>query len=170
MEATLHGMDKTDNANGDNEYLMSCTSDNERENFPREWPESRTQLMGRMEKKALEYGKDKRRLNCFELSKMQAELLLKTQQLKALDSPSTRDYRSALHFMENDGGQLFEEESGFIYEKHDLISVRPGREHAWLDGIIERVLLALRCKLTRFIFCSKVRTRLGSQKYALTFL
>ena len=80
-------------------------------------------------------------------NRLVAELILKTQQLKALDQPSTRDYRSVLHFMENDGGQLFEEESGFIYEKEDLITLRPGREYAWLDGIIERILQAFRCKL-----------------------
>ena len=50
--------------------------------------------------------------------------------------------------MENDGGQLFEEESGFIYEKEDLITLRPGREHAWLDGLIERILRVFRCRLT----------------------
>lgn len=50
--------------------------------------------------------------------------------------------------MENDGGQLFEEESGFIYEKEDLITLRPGREHAWLDGLIERILQVFRCRLT----------------------
>lgn len=50
--------------------------------------------------------------------------------------------------MENDGGQLFEEESGFIYEKEDLITIRPGREHAWLDSIVERMLRVFRCRLT----------------------
>lgn len=76
-------------------------------------------------------------------------MLLKAQQLKALDQPSTRDYRSVLHFMENRGGQLFEEESAFIYEKADLVTLRPGREYAWLDGFIERILRTFRCKLTR---------------------
>lgn len=75
-------------------------------------------------------------------------MILKTQQLKALDQPSTRDYRSVLHFMENDGGQLFEQESDFIYQKEDLITLRPGREHAWLDGMIERILQIFRCRLT----------------------
>ena len=50
--------------------------------------------------------------------------------------------------MENDGGQLFEEESGFIYEKEDLITLRPGREYAWLDGMIEHILQIFRCRLT----------------------
>ena len=78
-----------------------------------------------------------------------AELLLKAQQLKALDRPSGRDYRSVLSFMENDGGQLFEEDMAFIYEKEDLITLRPGREYAWLDGLLERTLKLLRCKLTK---------------------
>lgn len=51
--------------------------------------------------------------------------------------------------MENDGGQLYEEESGFIYEKEDLVTLRPGREHAWLDGVIERTLQIFRCRLLR---------------------
>jgi predicted nucleic acid-binding Zn ribbon protein len=65
--------------------------------------------------------------------------------------------------MENDGGQLFEEESGFIYEKEDLITLRPGREHAWLDGMIERILQLFRCKLTMVslttvLSCGKILT------------
>lgn len=78
-----------------------------------------------------------------------AELLLKAQKLKAMDRPSNRDYRSVLHFMENDGGQLFEEDMGFIYEKEDLITLRPGREYAWLDGLLERTLKVLRCRLIK---------------------
>ena len=49
--------------------------------------------------------------------------------------------------MENEGGQLPREESEFIYEKEDLVSIRPGKEHAWLDGLLERILRLLRCKL-----------------------
>ena len=58
--------------------------------------------------------------------------------------------------MENDGGQLYEEESSFIYEKEDLITLRPEREYAWLDSIIERILHAFRCKLITVsnYFCS----------------
>lgn len=48
--------------------------------------------------------------------------------------------------MENDGGQLFEEDMGFIYEKEDLVTLRPGREYAWLDGLLVRTLMVLRCK------------------------
>ena len=51
--------------------------------------------------------------------------------------------------MENDGGQVFEEESGWIYDKEDLITIRPGREHAWLDGLMERMLKAFQCRLLK---------------------
>ena len=49
--------------------------------------------------------------------------------------------------MENDGGQLFEEEMEFIYEKEDLVTLRPGREYAWLDGMIERAIQIFRCRI-----------------------
>lgn len=88
-----------------------------------------------------------------------AELLLKTQQLKGLDKPSNRDYRSVLHFMENDGGQLFKKDMEFIYEKEDLVTLRPGREHAWLDGFLERMLRVLRCRLIKVDSLNMVSTR-----------
>lgn len=89
------------------------------------------------------------------LTRIKADLLLKAQQLKALDRPSKRDYESVLSFMENDGGQLFEKDMGFIYEKEDLVTLRPGREYAWLDGLLERMLKVFRCKLIRYFFCPK---------------
>ena len=64
-----------------------------------------------------------------------------------MNQPSSRDYQSVLHFMENDGGPLFERGSQFIYQKEDLVSLRPGREYAWLDGVIERLLQTCRCRL-----------------------
>lgn len=56
IEATLQGMDKTDEANEHVEYLMSHTLDRDRESTPNAWPESRTELMNKLEKKALDYG------------------------------------------------------------------------------------------------------------------
>ncbi len=51
--------------------------------------------------------------------------------------------------MENDDGQLYEKEMEYIYEKDDLVTLRPGREHAWLDGMIESILKICRCRLLR---------------------
>ena len=57
MERLLKGMDMTDEEDGNQDFLMSRTLDVERENFPAGWGESRAQLLEKMEKKALEYGK-----------------------------------------------------------------------------------------------------------------
>ena len=78
-----------------------------------------------------------------------AELLLKARELKGLSPPSNREYTSVLNYMELDGGQLYEKESEYIYEKEDLVTLRPGREHAWLDGRIERILQKFRCRFLR---------------------
>ena len=59
--------------------------------------------------------------------------------------------------MENDGGQLFKKHQRFIYEKEDLVTLRPGREYAWLDGLLERTLSVLRCRLIKVGFCARHR-------------
>ena len=57
MEALLNGMDKQDEAEGNERYLKSCTLDAERETTPDAWRGvSRVQLLEKLEKKALEYG------------------------------------------------------------------------------------------------------------------
>ncbi|KAL2055848.1 hypothetical protein ABVK25_004092 [Lepraria finkii] len=149
LEAELEAMDKTDRVSGNGNYLMSRTLDIDREHLPDAFNgRSRPKLMEELEKKAMEY----------------AGLLLSARELNALSQPSARDYRSVLHFMENDGGQLFEEESEFIYEKEDLVTIRPGREHAWLDGGIEKLLQMCRCRLLRFFFVSKqIKEKTGDQ-------
>jgi hypothetical protein len=42
--------------------------------------------------------------------------------------------------------RIHDSEKSYIYHKEDLITLRPGREHAWLDTIIERSLKALHCR------------------------
>lgn len=56
IEATLQAMDKTDQANNHGKYLMSHAVDDKRKNIPSAWPESRANLMDKLEKKALDYG------------------------------------------------------------------------------------------------------------------
>lgn len=79
-----------------------------------------------------------------------AELLLKAWEMKAMDRPSDRDYRSVLHYLEADGGQLYEAEMDYICEEEDLVTLRPGhgsgRGHGWLDVLAETFLLRFRCK------------------------
>ena len=56
IEATLLAMDRTDERDGNEGYLMSRTEDVGRAANPPSWPETRPQLLERLEKKALEYG------------------------------------------------------------------------------------------------------------------
>lgn len=56
IESTLQSMDKTDAEEGHGEYLMSHVLDDEREHIPTTWPESRAELMDKLERKALNYG------------------------------------------------------------------------------------------------------------------
>ena len=58
LEARLLGMDRTDEHNGDSEYLMSVAKDSARDpsKIPTSWRNvTRTQLMSRLERLALEY-------------------------------------------------------------------------------------------------------------------
>lgn len=148
MEADLKAMDKQDEFDGNENYLKSCSDDAKRESVPSTWPCTRTKLLRKLEIKLKDYGLCSLHPTVRSLTALSADLMLKAQQLKALERPSTRDYRSVLNFMENDGGQLYKSESSFIYEKDDLVTIRPGRDHAWLDGVLERLLQALRCRLT----------------------
>lgn len=55
MEGVLQSMDKMDARGESGKYLMSRTLDVERDDIPEFWPESRPQLMEKLEKKFLEY-------------------------------------------------------------------------------------------------------------------
>lgn len=61
-----------------------------------------------------------------------------------MNKPSSSEYTSVENFMNNDK-PLAADEGSFIYRKEDLITLRPGREHAWLDSSIEKVLRTLNC-------------------------
>ena len=66
MEDLLLGMDKTDERDNNGRYLQSRLRDVRRENdIPPSWKgESRVQLIEKLEKLALEYGKRHHRLEC----------------------------------------------------------------------------------------------------------
>jgi hypothetical protein len=68
------------------------------------------------------------------------------QAMVALNKPTTSEYTSVETFMYNDK-PLVEEEGSFVYRKEDLVTLRPGREHAWLDSTVEKVLRVVDCKM-----------------------
>jgi hypothetical protein len=51
---------------------------------------------------------------------------------------------------------LIDEEATWIHHRDDLITLGTGREHAWLDGIVEGILKLCHCRLLAAIFRSEV--------------
>lgn len=76
----------------------------------------------------------------------QANLLCTAQNLTNMNHPSKADYRSVVNYL-NNVKPIQKTERSFIQHKEDLVTLRPGREHAWLDGVIERILRIFHCKL-----------------------
>jgi hypothetical protein len=74
--------------------------------------------------------------------------------LVSLNRPALSDYRSVLNYMDA-RKPIVENERSWINWKEDLITLRPGRENAWLDAGIEHILKRLDCVPVRRLFCSK---------------
>lgn len=72
-----------------------------------------------------------------------------------LRKPSSSEYSSLRNYC-NYSGNLSDLDEEWVQCKEDLITLRPGREHAWLDRMIEKFLQSFTCKVARHIFCSKV--------------
>ena len=92
----------------------------------------------------------------------------------SFNKPGSGDYRSVETYI-NNNKPLVEDEGSYIYLKEDIVTLRAGREHAWLDTGVERMLRAINCKLVevckniflrfqpkhrpnlppKYIFCSK---------------
>lgn len=70
----------------------------------------------------------------------------------ALNKPAVRDYRSVEAYI-FDKKPLVDEESGFIYRKEDLITLRDGREMSFLDSFTEKALQIFHCSLLQ-VSCS----------------
>lgn len=64
----------------------------------------------------------------------------------AFNRPSDADYKSVVNYVEKER-PLCKDDESWIYHKEDIITLRAGREHAWLDNRIERALKCFHCKL-----------------------
>ncbi|KAL8736923.1 MAG: hypothetical protein Q9181_002188 [Wetmoreana brouardii] len=98
---------------------------------------TRKDLLRSAECKLLEYG----------------QVLLQAQQLVSMNKPADRDHLSVQNFLENgflENGEstrpLMQADSEFVYRKEDLVTLRPGRESAWLDAFVERLLKLIHCQ------------------------
>jgi hypothetical protein len=79
------------------------------------------------------------------------QLLLQAQQLTMANKPSTRDHNSVSDYIAVTK-PLLEADASFIKHTEDLITLRPGRESAWVDDLVERLLKMLPYKLTQVSF------------------
>lgn len=64
----------------------------------------------------------------------------------SLNKPTASEYVSVENFINNEK-PLVQKEGSFIYRKEDLVTLRPGREYAWLDSLVERLLRNMNCSL-----------------------
>lgn len=71
-----------------------------------------------------------------------ATMLTSAQSLQACNRPTASEYRSVRNYLIGNA-PLHHREQEFIQHKEDLITLRPGRDHAWLDRKIEQTLQVL---------------------------
>lgn len=62
----------------------------------------------------------------------------------SFSKPASDEWQSVENYIWNKK-QVEEKETNFIYHKEDLVTLRPGREHAWLDSSVEKLLKWLNC-------------------------
>jgi len=66
----------------------------------------------------------------------------------ALNRPVGKDYdRFALYV--HKAYPFHDPDKKWIYCKEDLVTLRPGREYAWLDAVVDKVLMRLNCKAVK---------------------
>ncbi|KAK4540333.1 hypothetical protein LTR36_009290, partial [Oleoguttula mirabilis] len=98
-----------------------------------------------------------------------ANILNTAQQMMTFNRPSGSEYTSVYNYLDNEK-PIHKLERSYIEHKEDLVTLRPGREHAWLDRSIEFLLRKLDGPLpllTR-LFCSqetRLKSRQGAEVY-----
>lgn len=72
---------------------------------------------------------------------MTAELLTIARDLTSLSKPAARDYTSVRKYFDHEAPVC--EDEKYIDHKEDIITLKPGRENAWLDAMVEKGLRSL---------------------------
>jgi len=75
-----------------------------------------------------------------------AQILGASQQLMSFNKPTNSEHGSAMAYVHNNR-PINDKEAEYVRYKEDLITLRPGREYAWLDACIERLLRWSHCRL-----------------------
>ncbi|KAH9219762.1 hypothetical protein DL95DRAFT_291332, partial [Leptodontidium sp. 2 PMI_412] len=75
------------------------------------------------------------------------QLLNAARDLATYNRPSSRDYSSVKSYFDEEAPVCNTE--SYIYCREDLITLKPGRENAWLDAMVEKILQKCSCRLIR---------------------
>lgn len=62
--------------------------------------------------------------------------------------PTASEYRSLRNYCDWER-QISERDEEWVYCREDMVTLRPGRDHAWLDRAIETVLRLFNWKLMK---------------------
>ena len=62
-----------------------------------------------------------------------------------MNKPPAREQDSLRNYIEN-RKCLAEAESKFAYHKEDLVTLRPGRDHSFVDAFVEHLLKTFPCR------------------------
>jgi hypothetical protein len=139
LEEELDFLDKTDH--DAKPRALRTLEDGKKDNTG-----ERRVLMRKIEKKFRDYGMVStpatRRVTEFST----ATLVQAAQSLTHCNRPSSGEVNSVRNFI-NYRQPLVPSQQKFIKCKEDLITLRPGREHAWLDASVEKALKWMRCDL-----------------------
>ena len=128
MEQELLALDNKDNQMEDTQIFLRSREEDEMRDPPTRG-RSRIELLGEIERVLMEYGR----------------VLTQANQLQGLSRPTDRDHASVSNYFANHK-PLMEADRDFLYHKEDLVTIRAGREHAWLDAAVESFLRWYPCR------------------------
>ncbi|CAG8952924.1 hypothetical protein HYFRA_00007638 [Hymenoscyphus fraxineus] len=80
------------------------------------------------------------------------QLLNAARDMATYNRPSPRDYLSVKNYFDEEAPVSNPE--NYIYCKEDIITLKPGRENAWLDAAVENILQRFSCKFIQRLFSS----------------
>ncbi|CZS93270.1 uncharacterized protein RAG0_03637 [Rhynchosporium agropyri] len=79
--------------------------------------------------------------------KQYTSLLAAARDLATFNRPPTRDFESVRSYFDEET-PLSSKKERYIYRREDLITLKPGRENAWLDVLVERFMQNIPLRFT----------------------
>lgn len=147
LEEELQRRDKKDNELEETQIYLKCREEADDQDTP-DVGRSRQEIMAEIEKVILEYG----------------TLLGQAQRLEAMEKPTDRDHTSVTNYF-NMEAPFVEADRDFLLHKDDLVTTRPGRDHAWLDAAVESALRWYPHGPVKYMFCDEAtRLKTDNQK------